>query len=173
MKDEAQEMIWNQKQAAYVAGATERTLRTWNGLPNPPPCVPGRRGRPAAYPAQEFVAWLIEYRLGQLSGSADAGDPAAMRARLDKLRGDQVEHDLAIKRGEYAPIQALQYAVGDMAGQIKSIFEGLPKRIKNSMPSLRAREMKILERELVKAGNAIAEIEVKFDIEDEKAGGDA
>ena len=33
--------------------------------------------------------------------------------------------------------------------------------------------MKILERELVKAGNAIAEIEVKFDIEDEEAGGDA
>ena len=33
--------------------------------------------------------------------------------------------------------------------------------------------MKILERELVKTGNAIAEIEVKFDIEDEESGSDA
>ena len=163
MKDEMQEMTFNQKQAAHVAGATERTLRNWNSLENPPPCIPGRRGKPAVYPAQEFVAWLIEFRLGQITGSADAGDPAAMRARLDRLRGDQVELDLKIKSGDYAPIEALRYAVGDMAGQIKSIFEGLPKRIKNSMPSLRAREMKILERELAKCGNAIAEIEVKFD----------
>ena len=88
MKDEMQEMTWNQKTAAYVAGTTERTLRNWNSLENPPPCIPGRRGKPAVYPAQEFVAWLIEYRLGQITGSADAGDPQQMRARLDRLRGD-------------------------------------------------------------------------------------
>ena len=82
--------------------------------------------------------------------------------------------DLAIKRGEYAPIRgaAICRRRHGRANQIH-ISKALPKRIKNSMPSLRAREMKILERELVKAGNAIAEIEVKFDIEDEKAAGDA
>jgi len=82
--------------------------------------------------------------------------------RLDRLRADQIEFDLAVKRGEYAPIEAVKYAIGDMSGQVNAIFEGIPKRIKQSMPSLRAREMKILERELVKAENAIAEINVAF-----------
>jgi len=167
MKDESQEMTFNQREAAHVASTSERTLRNWNSLKNPPPCIPGRRGKPAVYPARDFIAWLIDYRLGQIAGSGEAGDPQQAKARLDRLRGDQVEFELAIKRGEYAPVDALAYAVGDMAGQIRSIFEGIPKRIKQSLPSLRAREIKILERELVKAMNCAAEIQTTFDIEEE------
>ena len=164
----------NQRQVAYLLDVDARTIRAWQDAADDPlPCTRGKRGTANTYDPRLVVRWYINRRFGDLTNSESAGDPQQMRARLDKLRGDQVEHDLAIKRGEYAPIQALQFAVGDMAGQIKSIFEGLPKRIKNSMPSLRAREMKILERELVKAGNAIAEIEVRFDIEDEEAGSDA
>ena len=163
MKDEMQEMIWNQKTAAYVAGTTERTLRTWNSLENPPPCKPGRRGKPAAYPAREFVAWLIQYHLGQLSGSADAGDPQAMKARLDRLRGDQVELDLKVKSGEYAPINIIRDVLGDVAAQLKAILESLPRRIKNAQPELNARAMRIIHSEIIKAMNACSEVRVEFD----------
>ena len=103
------------------------------------------------------VVWaMIKRQTGE-------GNPAAEKSRLDRLRADQVEFDLQIKRGEYAPIEMLKFAVGDMAGQIKSIFEGIPKRIKNSCPSLRAKEIKILEQELVKAQNAASKVQVVFD----------
>ena len=163
MKDEMQEMTWNQKTAAYVAGTTERTLRNWNSLENPPPCIPGRRGKPAVYPAQEFVAWLIEFRLGQITGSADAGDPQQMRARLDRLRGDAVELDLKVKSGEFAPIDTIRDVLGDVASQIKAILESLPRKIKNAQPALNARSMRIIHSEIIKAMNACSEVRVEFD----------
>lgn len=116
-------------------------------------------GKIKYYRLADVVRALIEH-------AGNPGDPAAQRARLDQLRGDQIEFDLNIKRGEYAPIEMLKFALSDVANQIKSIFEAIPKRIKNSMPSLRAREMKILERELIKAQNAASEIRVRFDTTD-------
>jgi phage terminase Nu1 subunit (DNA packaging protein) len=86
------------------------------------------------------------------------------RARLACAQADKAELDNQIKRGEFAPIEALKFAVADFSGQVRSIFEGVPKLIKNSLPQLRSREMKILEREIVKAQNAASEIRVAFDI---------
>ena len=106
------------------------------------------------------VLWVIvEHHTGKTN-------PAGEKSRLDRLRADQVEFDLQIKRGQYAPIEALKYAVGDMASQVKSILDAIPKQIKNSLPSLRAKEIKILERELVKSQNAASKIQVVFDTTD-------
>lgn len=93
----------------------------------------------------------------------------AEKERLDRVRADQVEFDLAVKRREYAPISVLQFAIADFSGQLKSALEGIPKRIKNSLPSLRAREIQILEREITKMQNAASEIQIDFDIVDPSA----
>jgi hypothetical protein len=66
MVNEKQELRFNQKQAAECAGVTERTLRNWNGLTNPPPCIPGRRGKPAVYPARAFIGWLVDHRISEI-----------------------------------------------------------------------------------------------------------
>jgi phage terminase Nu1 subunit (DNA packaging protein) len=84
--------------------------------------------------------------------------------RLDRFRADRAEMENDLMRGDSVPTDAVKFAVSDFSGQVRSIFEGIPKRIKHSLPSLRAREMKILEREIVKAQNAASEIRVAFDI---------
>ena len=162
----------SQQQAAWLLNTTDRTIRTWQDLAdNPlPVAVRGGRGRHNEYDPQAVVSWYVARKAAEILTATDGIDPKAARARLDSLRADQIEFDLTIKRGEYAPIEALAYAVGDMAGQIRAIFEGIPKRIKQSLPALRAREIKILEREIVKAMNAVAEIQTEFDIEDENEG---
>ena len=108
---------------------------------------------------------LVDVVQALIDACSGSGDAVSEKARLDRARADQVEFDLAIKRGQYAPIDALQMAVADMASQARSIIEGLPKRIKNSLPSLRAREIKILETELVKARRSLSEIQCDFDTE--------
>jgi phage terminase Nu1 subunit (DNA packaging protein) len=84
--------------------------------------------------------------------------------RLDRLRADKTEMENDLMRGDSVPTDAVKFAIADFASQVKSTFESIPKRIKHSLPSLRAREMKILEREIVKAQNAASEIRVAFDI---------
>jgi phage terminase Nu1 subunit (DNA packaging protein) len=163
---------FTQAQIAWLLWTTPKTIRSWESLPlNPLPALPMRPGsKTREYCPRQVVSWDRERQLAAMIQNGEAIDPRAARARLDSLRADQIEFELAIKRGDYAPIEALRYAVGDMASQIKAIFEGIPKRIKNSLPTLRAREIKILERELVKAGNAVSEIQIDFDIEDESRG---
>ena len=161
-------LILNQINAANLLSVTTRTLRTWDDLPNPPPRTQGKRGQPNAYPARELVAWYLEYRLGQLTSTGDgSGDPAAMRARLDRLRGDQVELDLKIKSGDYAPINIIRDVIGDVASQLKAILESLPRKIKHAQPELTARALRIVHSEIVRAMNACSEVRVKFDIVDE------
>jgi phage terminase Nu1 subunit (DNA packaging protein) len=97
-----------------------------------------------------------------IDAQAESGDPITEKTRLDAARADQIEFDLAIKRGEYAPIEVLTFAVSEVASQSRSILEGLPKRIKNSLPALRAREMKIIETEINKVRKGMSEIQIDF-----------
>ncbi len=92
------------------------------------------------------------------------------RDRLNRTRADQVEFDMSIKRKQFAPITLLEHAIADFAAQGVSILESLPKRIKNSMPSLRAREVRILDKELSKFRAALTSMQIRFDIEDDASG---
>ena len=158
----------SQQQVAWMLNTTTRTVRTWQDqTDNPlPVAVRGSRGRQNEYDPQAVIAWYVARRLTEILSTTDAIDPRAARARLDSLRADQIEFDLSIKRNEYAPIEALAFAVGDMAGQLKSIFEALPKRIKNAQPQLNARAMKVITTEIVRALNIASQIQTEFDIEE-------
>ena len=99
----------NQRQIAFLLDVDARTIRAWQDAADDPlPCTRGKRGTANTYDPRLVVRWYINRRIGDLTNSENAGDPQQMRARLDKLRGDQVEHDLAIKRGEYAPIRGAE-----------------------------------------------------------------
>jgi phage terminase Nu1 subunit (DNA packaging protein) len=90
-------------------------------------------------------------------------DLEAERARLVAAQAVKDETENAVRQGELAPVKVLEFAIGDFAGQTLSIFEGIPAKIKRSLPSLRAREVKILERAINEVRNAVASIQIKFD----------
>jgi len=97
-----------------------------------------------------------------VSAQTVSGDSAFEKSRLDRLRADQIEFDLAIKRSDYAPVSILRYVIGDFASQANSIFNSLPKRLKSAAPFLKAAQIKIVHKELIKVKNAVAEIQVNF-----------
>ena len=167
----SKQFLIDQASTAYLLGCDSRTVQTYGKRAvNPLPVVKqGKRGTPTLYDPHQVLQWAIQNELAKvIDDDGDSGivlNLEAQRARLASEQADRCALENQIKRSEYAPIEALQFAIADFAGQAKSIFEGLPKRIKNSLPSLRAREIKILEREIVKVRNAVASIQINFDTE--------
>ncbi len=80
--------------------------------------------------------------------------------RLDRLRADQLELDLSIRRGEYAPYAIIEHALADVSGQVRAILEAIPNQLKKRNRTLKARELRIVKSELTKAQNAIADIQL-------------
>jgi phage terminase Nu1 subunit (DNA packaging protein) len=147
----------NKKQTAAFFGVSVQALDGW--VNRGCPCE--KRGRSLIFYQPETVQWRY---------SREDDSPLNLeqeRARLASAQAAKVEMENQVKRGEYAPIEVLKFAVADFSSQAQSIFAGLPKLVKNSLPSLRAKEMKILEREIVKAQNAASQIQVTFNITDD------
>jgi phage terminase Nu1 subunit (DNA packaging protein) len=111
-----------------------------------------------------YIKYLQDRAFGQDVGTSEFTNH---RERLVKANADRAEMENDLMRGDSVPTDAVKFAIADFASQVKSTFESIPKRIKHSLPSLRAREMKILEREIVKAQNATSDIRVAFDIADD------
>jgi len=102
-----------------------------------------------------LMADVVRAMLEQKTGT---GDPQKEQARLNKLRADQIEMALAKDRREYLPVELLESALSEFARQAKAIFETLPKRLKQANPALKAREIRVIETELNKARQAVADM---------------
>jgi phage terminase Nu1 subunit (DNA packaging protein) len=138
-------------QLATLSGKSYRTVKAALGDLEPH----SRDGRTLYYAPAEALRRIY------------AAKPESERDRLDRVRADSIEHDLQRKRSEVAPVKVLTYALGDFAGQAKAIIDALPAKLKKAAPFLRARELKIIETELVRMGNALAGIQIDFDTDGE------
>jgi len=104
-------------------------------------------GRTLFYKASEALSQI--YRVD---------DPYIETARLNRLRGDRVEHDLSIDKGESASMEILAWALSRIAELINSVLDSLPLRLKKRCPKLTARDIETIRRVIVKLQNEISEI---------------
>lgn len=109
---------------------------------------------------QGYVAYLQERSLG--SDFSD-GDLRNERLRLTRVQADSIELKNEIARGEVAPIELLTYTLSNASTQIAAILGSVPLNIKRQIPRLTATEIETIKREIVKAQNAAAHIEINFD----------
>ena len=129
---------------AELTGRTNRTVKS--KLEGLKPFK--RQGKGKAYLYQSKKALPLIFDIGK------ADHPIEEKARLDRLRGDEVEHRLGVARQEVAPIAILEWVLSNLAEQISSIRDSLPLRIKKRAPKLSARDIEMIRREIVKAQNA-------------------
>jgi phage terminase Nu1 subunit (DNA packaging protein) len=150
-----QRFIFSKQELAQMRNVSVQAVTGWvqRGCP-----TLGKNGRVLEFYLPDVIDWLITRE----SVQSGIGTAQAEKARLDRLRADEVEFNLSVKRAEYVPTDAVKYAIADFAGQAAAIVEALPKKVKNSMPSLRAREMKILGKEISGLRNALASIQIRF-----------
>jgi len=82
------------------------------------------------------------------------------RARLAREQADRVAMENAVRRRELAPRALMVDAIADGARQMVAILEGVPAQIKRASSDIKARELAIVKREIDKARNAIADIQL-------------
>ncbi len=76
-------------------------------------------------------------------------------AKLAKLEFEE-------RSGRVAPIALLEFALGEMCEQVKSILESIPLKVKNRCPELRAQAIEIIRTEIIKAQNAASRATIKL-----------
>lgn len=68
-----------------------------------------------------------------------------------------------VRRRELAPIKLLGYSIGNYAEQANSILDSLPIKIKRLMLILKASEIEVIKKEVIKVKNAASKIRIDWD----------
>jgi len=157
-------------------GVSYQTFKQW-GVPHREEKRVGRGNATRKYYACADVvnnrvkAALAEaQRRGQLSGLEDSDIKKEMEAaKLEQIR--ERTEELAIKnaiaRREYAPINAIEHALGQVGAQISATLESIPLKLKRRFPKLGAAELEIIKEEIIKCQNLAADIQIDWDGFDE------
>ncbi len=101
--------------------------------------------------------WKMSRVFNHLS---EIDNPLDELARLNKLRGDRVEHDLSIDKGESASISILTWALSRIAELINSKLAALPLMLKKKTPKLTARDIEGVRRIIVKLQRDISSVDL-------------
>jgi hypothetical protein len=84
------------------------------------------------------------------------------RERLDRARAEAQEMQNRVTKGQLAPVELLSDVLADVSSQIRSILGALPKRLKQSLPELQAKQIDIIRREISAAQRAMSECRPKL-----------
>ncbi|KRB73455.1 terminase small subunit [Noviherbaspirillum sp. Root189] len=114
---------------------------------------------------QPVGEWLKSYCLHlreQAAGRAAAGelDLAGERAALAKVQRERIEMQNAVTRKQLAPVNVIEEVLARVGRQIVGILEAIPVQLKRRS-SLTAEDLDFITRELVKARNLAANIELE------------
>ena len=142
-----------QSQAASLLGVTARRLRQISQEQNPPP-----QDSKGQYTTKEYGVWLMARAVKDIVGDDEVLTPQQEKARLDRLRGDRVEHDLSVEKGESVSMEILAWALAHIAGLINSVLDSLPLRLKKRCPKLTAKDIEYIRRVIVKLQNEISQV---------------
>lgn len=114
---------------------------------------------------QPVGEWLKSYCLHlreQAAGRAAAGelDLAGERAALAKVQRERIEMQNAVTRKQLAPVSLIEEVLARVGRQIVGILEAIPVQLKRRS-SLTTEDLDFITREIVKARNLAASIELE------------
>lgn len=122
--------ITGQTEIAAIFGVTARTITDWQET-GMPVAVQGGPGVSGEYDSAACIRWLVEREVRKVQGESP-------RDRLDRLRGDELEMNLARERGKLieagavepmmrAAIVSARERIRNEPARIASLLEGKDK----------------------------------------------
>ena len=146
---------------AEIIGVSERTLTTWqkNGMPI---SYDGRRGEANLYDTENVIAWRIKNRIQEITGEGDKSglNLEQERAQLAQEQHRKIKRENDIEDNLVAPLGILTDALASITTQMASIFEALPLTLKKRCPSLTAKEVEVIKKEIAKTRNTAARVKL-------------
>ena len=164
----------DKKEVCYLLDKTEKTITTYQKLEDDPLPIfrkAERKGQENEYDPRAILQWKIRKELNaviEIDGEKLNLDE--QRARLAKEQSENVKLKNAEKRRELAPINFIEWALGQTCAQISAILESLPLKIKRRVPKLSATDIELIRKEIIKAQNTASKITVDLDVFRDEAG---
>ena len=143
--------IMNGRGLAQWLGVSEKTVSV-RAFPSV-----GKDGRSILYDVREIIR--IETARGLHAVEADGGviDHEAEKARLTKARRIAQEFDNAESEKRLRPVEEVEAAITDTLTPVCAMLDALPMSIKRVCPELSQRAVEMVEREIAKARNQLAD----------------
>lgn len=96
----------NKRELAEIIGVSERSFTEWQRDPTFPMESSGGRGAENAYDTARVIQWMIDREVTRRAGEKP-------RDRLDRVKADMVEIELAERLGQLAPAAMFERAWAD------------------------------------------------------------
>lgn len=127
-------------QLGKIFGKNPRTIAKWleEGLPV---AVRGRGGKSSLYPIPQCVQWVFKRELAALGGDKPGGElqPLQERARLDRVRREELELKMEVRRGELMPCDQVAMEFADIANAVKARMRRIPDSIADRLIAVASR----------------------------------
>ena len=153
----------NKKEMAASLGISPQAFTQWGVEPV------AKIGRETFYTVQNVLKnreEKIQFEQEQQDNLGVLVDPAELefqRFRKTKAEADKIELANEVTRREQAPVQLLEWALGNLSEQIASVLDAIPAKVKKRVPHLKANEISIIENEVTKCRNAAAKTSLPWD----------
>lgn len=112
--------IVNKRDLSQILGISERTLTEWQreGMPM---LLSTGRGSPNQYDTAAVIAWRIAREI-------NGAEKESQKDRLDRLRGDQIELQMAKEIRELIPAAEIEPAIGQFISDAVALIAGIPDK---------------------------------------------
>ena len=143
---------------AELTGFDRRTVK--NRLKSISPVIEGRASK---YETTEVLVFLYNAKEDPNVEIINGMEPLDYeRWRKTKAEATSLEMKNQMTRREIAPVELLELAIAVFAEQACSVFESIPIKVKRRMPHLKASEIDIIKREIIKIQNAASKIQIDW-----------
>lgn len=132
--------VVGQTEIAAMFGVTARTITDWQDA-GMPVAVQGGPGVPGEYDAPACIRWLVESEVRKVQGESP-------KDRLARLQGDQLEMDLAERRGKLIEAGAVEPMMRAAIVSARERIRNAPARIAATLEGKDKAEREATLREL-------------------------
>lgn len=159
-------MIVSKSKLCEILGVVDPTITRYvnDGMPMK---SRGSRGIPSEFNTQDVVTWLIRRETVKVgSKTSETGETIDLyleQARLTKAKADAQELKNELERRQVAPVQVMTDSIVKVGASAVAILASLKLSVKRKLPYLKNTELDIIETEVARARNAIADMELVFD----------
>lgn len=112
--------IVNKRDLAQIIGVSERTLTEWQREGMPMVLASGR-GSSNQYDTAAVITWRI-------AREVNGAEKESQKDRLDRLRGDQIELQMAKEIRELIPAAEIEPALGQFISDAVALIAGIPDK---------------------------------------------
>ncbi|MDX2440319.1 MAG: terminase small subunit [Desulfobacterales bacterium] len=155
------------KQVSEILVCDIRTVTTYqNQATNPLPISrKGKRGTSNIYDARAVHEWDLQRKISAYLSKNELNEDTDIeheRFRLTKAQADSQEMKNQVLRQELAPLILIEIAIRKWSEQARSMLDATPLKVKKLLPKMKATEIEIIRREIIKIQNAISKIRLDW-----------